>query len=107
MRYKAEAAAQEQRVAARGETAQAGKRTMIFVKGTRMKSPLLALVIGAVSAVPGLAADLPYRKGPPQPYIPPPPIFTWTGLYVGLNAGAIFSNNSRATEVDPSLAGFD
>lgn len=32
------------------------------------------------------AADLPSAKGPPA-YVPPPPPATWTGLYVGLNAG--------------------
>ncbi|MGH6801633.1 MAG: outer membrane protein, partial [Methylocella sp.] len=32
------------------------------------------------------AADLPSRAPPPV-YLPPPPVFTWTGLYVGLNAG--------------------
>ncbi|MGH6837035.1 MAG: outer membrane protein [Methylocella sp.] len=33
-----------------------------------------------------LAADLPSRAPPPV-YLPPPPIFTWTGLYVGINGG--------------------
>lgn len=28
------------------------------------------------------AADLPYRKGE-LVYVPPPPVFTWTGVYVG------------------------
>lgn len=33
-----------------------------------------------------LAADLPSRAEPPV-YIPPPPAFSWTGLYVGINGG--------------------
>ncbi len=33
-----------------------------------------------------LAADLPSRAPPPV-ILPPPPVFTWTGFYVGLNAG--------------------
>ena len=44
-----------------------------------------------------MAADLPSRKAPP-PYIPPPPVFTWTGLYVGLQAGIAWdqvSNNGN------------
>ena len=38
------------------------------------------------------AADLPSRKGP---VVAPvyAPVFTWTGFYVGLNAGAAFSNS--------------
>jgi outer membrane immunogenic protein len=33
-----------------------------------------------------LASDLPNAKGPPV-YVPPPPAFSWTGVYVGVNAG--------------------
>jgi outer membrane immunogenic protein len=35
------------------------------------------------------AADLPARA-PPPPYVPPVPIFTWTGFYIGVNAGGAF-----------------
>jgi outer membrane immunogenic protein len=41
-----------------------------------------------------LAADLPSRAPPPV-YVPPPPVFTWTGLYIGINAGGTWSNNNR------------
>src|SRR5262245_41502428 len=47
-------------------------------------------VAGAFAAQ---AADLPTKKAPVAPiYVPPP--FTWTGFYIGLNAGAIFSQSS-------------
>jgi outer membrane immunogenic protein len=50
-----------------------------------------ALVAAAGSAV---AADLPYRTAAPAPYVTAAPIFTWTGFYVGLNAGAAFNNGN-------------
>lgn len=47
------------------------------------------------------AADLPPRLPPPV-YLPPPPIFTWTGLYVGINAGYTWSNgNTVDTDAVP------
>ena len=60
----------------------------------------------AVGAVAAQAADLPTRKEAPAPIFVPPP-FTWTGFYIGLNAGGIFSSGSRSlTIVDPH-AGVD
>lgn len=48
---------------------------------------ILLVTVGALSAVaPALAADLPSRAPPPV-YIPPTPIFTWTGIYVGGQVG--------------------
>jgi outer membrane immunogenic protein len=37
-----------------------------------------------------MAADLPSAAPAPAPYIAPPPLFTWTGFYVGVNAGGNF-----------------
>ena len=50
----------------------------------------------ALTGSAAFAADLPSRAPPPV-YLPPPPIFTWTGLYLGLNAGGTWSNNSSVT----------
>ncbi|MGH6847532.1 MAG: outer membrane protein [Methylocella sp.] len=52
-----------------------------------MRRQLLLASVGAIAiAGSAFAADLPYR-GPPPVYLPPPPIFTWGGLYVGGQIG--------------------
>ena len=53
-----------------------------------------ALVAAAGSAV---AADLPYRTAAPATAYVAAPIFTWTGFYVGLNAGAAFNNKNTGS----------
>jgi outer membrane immunogenic protein len=47
------------------------------------------LLLSTVALVSGtaFAADLPSRLAPPV-YVPPPPIFSWTGVYVGVDVGA-------------------
>jgi len=57
---------------------------------------ILAAALAASTIAGGaLAADLPSRKAPPPAYVAAPaPIFTWSGLYVGVNGGGWF-NNSR------------
>ena len=55
-------------------------------------------VAGAVAAQ---AADLPTRKEAPAPIFVPPP-FTWTGFYVGLNAGGVWgTGNATSTIYNP------
>jgi len=61
-----------------------------------MKKYLLAATALAMMSAMGAAsaADLPYRKAPVAPvYIPP--AFTWTGFYVGVNAGGVFGNSNN------------
>lgn len=53
-----------------------------------------ALTFAATGAA--LAADLPARMAP-APYLAPVPVFTWTGPYFGINAGASFDNRERFT----------
>ncbi|GAC1339831.1 MAG: porin family protein [Beijerinckiaceae bacterium] len=48
------------------------------------------------------AADLPSRKAPPVAYAPPP-VFTWTGFYIGANAGGTWAQNNAITTT--SVAG--
>ncbi len=52
-----------------------------------MKKILLASVALFGFAGAASAADLPARAAPPAPIVAAAPIFTWTGFYVGVNAG--------------------
>jgi outer membrane immunogenic protein len=51
---------------------------------------LSGVVFTALAVGPALAADLP-RKAPA--YMPPPPPFSWTGFYIGVNAGGAWADN--------------
>jgi outer membrane immunogenic protein len=74
-----------------------------------LSSTAIVLSLFAGSA---LAADLPSRKGPPPAYIPPPPMMSWTGFYVGVNAGYTWgeSNSTYISSipvfVNPALSAF-
>lgn len=64
----------------------------------------LLLASSAAIAVSGVAsaADSPRREPPPPP--PPVPIFTWTGFYVGVNAGGAFSTQNNRTAAIAAFA---
>ena len=61
-----------------------------------MRHIFLALITGLLSGQ-ALAADLPVRA--PVAFIPPPPVFTWSGIYIGGNGGYSFGTTT------PSLGG--
>jgi outer membrane immunogenic protein len=72
-----------------------------------MRTILASLsALAALTAAAG-ATDLPSRLPPPV-FIPPTPVFSWTGAYAGVNAGIAFDANSgrRTTIVGlPASAG--
>lgn len=51
-----------------------------------MNKILLSAVAFAAIASQALAADLPSTKEAPV-YVPPPPVFSWTGFYIGADIG--------------------
>lgn len=61
----------------------------------------LAIAAAALSvATLAHAADIPGRRSAPVPapsYVAAPPMFTWTGFYVGVNAGYGFSGKNKAS----------
>ncbi|HZH51989.1 MAG TPA: porin family protein, partial [Microvirga sp.] len=59
-----------------------------------MKKLLLASVALFGFAGAASAADLPVRAAPPAPVVAAVPVFTWTGFYVGVNAGYGWHDNN-------------
>jgi len=72
-----------------------------------MKKILLAGVAFAALTGAASAADLPVRTAPPAPVIAAVPLFTWTGFYVGVNAGYGWNtNNNNNGFFDPATGTF-
>jgi outer membrane immunogenic protein len=64
-----------------------------------------AALVGLMGAGAAMAADLPSRTGPvsaPMIYSAPP-AFSWTGFYVGVNAGYSFNDNKANTIGTPTF----
>jgi len=59
-----------------------------------MRRQFFLASVGAIAlAGSAFAADLPSRA-PPPPYVPPAPIFTWTGLYIGAQIGYAWDHDA-------------
>jgi outer membrane immunogenic protein len=57
---------------------------------------LRGVALPALLASPAIAADMPVKAPPP----PPPTVFSWTGFYVGLNAGGTWARSNADTSVN-------
>jgi outer membrane immunogenic protein len=61
-----------------------------------MKRMLFAGAVALALATPAFAADLPQAAPPPPQapaFIPPPPVYNWSGVYIGINGGYAFGNS--------------
>jgi outer membrane immunogenic protein len=61
-----------------------------------MRHFMLSTIALAALTGSALAADLPSTKAPPV-YVPPAPIFSWTGFYIGADVGGGFGNAKFTT----------
>jgi outer membrane immunogenic protein len=66
---------------------------------------LSTVALVAVSSA-AFAADLPSRSAPPV-YVPPPPVFSWTGFYVGGEIGGNFARSAVGIPFYPSTFGIN
>lgn len=67
-----------------GQVARLCWETFFGLKGIPMKKLLTSALFVVLGSAAGLAADLPMKA---MPYAAPP-VFSWTGCYVGVHAGA-------------------
>ncbi|MBZ6074947.1 outer membrane protein [Microvirga puerhi] len=67
-----------------------------------MKKILLSSVAFVGLTISAMAADLPSRAAP-APVMAAAPVFTWTGFYVGVNAGYGWNTNDSNRYYDPIL----
>jgi outer membrane immunogenic protein len=71
-----------------------------------MYRKMLLASVGAIALTgsAAFAADLPSRAPPPV-YLPPPPIFTWTGIYIGGQVGYAWgTGRNQFNGFDPFFA---
>ncbi len=66
---------------------------------------LCAATLAAAVSSPAAAADMPARSAP-RAFQPALPAFTWTGAYVGLNAGAIWGDFTKSASRIDGRTGF-
>jgi outer membrane immunogenic protein len=77
------------------------RRTIVVKKLFLVSAALIALI----STNPGFAADLPARTYSRAPVYVPPPIYNWTGFYIGGNVGWGWAREN-STEIAPGTASF-
>ena len=86
-------------------------RSLVTQGDKFMKRMLIAGALALAAGGQALAADLP-QPGPlppraPATYVPAPvPVFSWTGIYVGINGGYAFGDSNWTRRVNGSTGNF-
>jgi outer membrane immunogenic protein len=62
---------------------------------TMKRALLVGVALSVLGAVHVMAADLPNRRVAPAPAYIPPPVFSWTGFYAGVNGGGVFGDFTK------------
>jgi outer membrane immunogenic protein len=74
-----------------------------MISNQTMKRILVTVLFSALAAGAALASDLPppARVPPRAPavYAPPPPVYDWTGFYIGINGGWGFGKSDWNTNI--------
>jgi outer membrane immunogenic protein len=70
-----------------------------------MNRLLLSVSLIALAG-PAVAADMPGRRAPQPAFTQAPPMFTWTGFYLGANAGAVWGDFTKTGKPIDTKAGF-
>lgn len=65
-----------------------------------MKKTLMAFAATLAMSTAAFAADLPSRKAAPA-FVPPPPVMTWNGFYVGANVGGSWKEGQSSSALVP------
>jgi hypothetical protein len=76
------------------------------MKITSVAVSLAASLLATATITRAQAADIPRRSAPQASFQSAPPMFTWTGFYVGANAGAIWGDFTKATKGVGASTGF-
>ena len=64
---------------------------------------LASVATVALSTGASLAADLPMRTAAPAPMYAAVPVFTWTGFYIGVQAGGVWGRGDATDSQGPGL----
>jgi outer membrane immunogenic protein len=77
-------------------SATTSKRHLAYTESMNRHFLRTATALPVLLAGPAIAADMPLKAAPPAPA----PAFSWTGFYVGLNAGGTWARSDAETSVN-------